>query len=76
MTWMHRAACADRPSLAWLDDSTQVPAVVVDEMRLVCASCPVHVQCSRFVDEQDITGGFWAGLDRSKDSAIELGGAA
>ncbi len=76
MTWMHRAACADRPSLAWLDDSTQVPAVVVDEMRSVCAACPVTEQCALFVDVHDITGGFWAGLDRSTDNALGLGGAA
>lgn len=65
MTWMEHAACVQRPGLAWIDDLQHVPDVVLDEMRAVCAACPVVEACSTYVEGEDVTGGFWAGQDRA-----------
>lgn len=66
MAWMGHCACA-RPAhrgLPWLDDTHNLPPVLVDLMRDVCVSCPVFANCAGYAATTDVTGGFWAGFDR------------
>lgn len=64
MRWMQGAACAVRPGSAWVQESSGVPTVVLDEMRSVCFSCSVLESWRSYAAAEDISGGFWAGEDR------------
>ncbi|WP_286958652.1 hypothetical protein [Arsenicicoccus sp. UBA7492] len=68
-TWMRGAACAARPELPWLTDTTNLSAWDAETMRTVCDSCPVLLDCLAAVDDLDVTGGWWAGQDRDPHAA-------
>lgn len=64
-TWMKRASCATtRPDLPWLHDSHAVSDDDARTMARVCGHCPVFTKCVRHAAETNVTGGYWAGLDR------------
>jgi len=67
--WTRSAACAARPDLPWLADTTDVTAWDAETMRTVCDSCPVLLDCLAAVDELGVTGGWWAGRDRDLHAA-------
>src|SRR5690349_15507674 len=81
-SWMADATCARVPMLPWIEDRRRVPKVVLEVMAGVCLRCPVWERCNGFVDEAEITAGFWAGVSRNGLSAddyrrtSELGGKA
>jgi hypothetical protein len=59
--WMADAACTRMPGLPWIENRQQVPRVIVDLMREICAGCPVLAECADFVVDAEITAGWWAG---------------
>ncbi len=61
--WMDDAACADRLDLPWLAD--EVPFSDLLAMTRVCTACPVRDACLSHVRQAQVTGGFWAGKDRT-----------
>lgn len=63
--WMVDAWCARVPNLPWLTDTAQLPRWLVGQMAAICRACPVRIQCATYVDQADVTGGFWAGTDRA-----------
>ena len=63
--WMADAACARLPGLPWIDNPSRVPVFTRGLMREVCASCPVLARCREFVDEAEVTAGYWAGESRN-----------
>lgn len=64
--WMDAASCAtpEKRGLPWTTDGAQVPFVLAELMAETCESCPVRLACAAFVTRANITGGWWAGLDR------------
>ena len=62
--WMADALCRQHPDLGWLKDEHMLGLGEISTMDAICANCPVRSQCERFVAEQGISGGFWAGEDR------------
>jgi hypothetical protein len=68
--WMSRAACADEDSsyLPWTADRDAVDPAYAEAMAAVCASCPVLMDCRRFLKPAAVTAGFWAGAHRDKGS--------
>ncbi|MDN5893285.1 MAG: WhiB family transcriptional regulator [Nocardioides sp.] len=72
--WMTNAACAAHPDLPWTTDTDElrrVPEVVVSLMLDTCETCPVRAECDAYAVEQEMTGGWWAGVDRSRDLLTE-----
>lgn len=67
--WMTQAACSRRPDLPWTTDTTAVPTTAVASMSAVCAGCPVMASCWAYAAAEDITGGYWAGIDRDTTTA-------
>lgn len=72
--WMRHAACLntgpeDGPGagLPWTTDTIELPVVIGELMAATCAACPVRLACAAYADQAGITGGFWAGHDRSLD---------
>ncbi len=63
VAWMDHAACADRADLPWLDDEPSIAGLL--GMTRTCEACPVAGACRAYVREAQVTGGFWAGKDRS-----------
>jgi len=69
-----RPACAARLDLPWVLDTGDLKrrhgdlhgALIVHEMRRVCAGCPVRTRCADAAADE--TGGWWAGSDRSRPS--------
>lgn len=65
--WMREAACHDEPGLPWIgpphDDWSLLTDPITDSarMRQICDRCPVRTACEAFVEEADVTAGFWAG---------------
>lgn len=68
-SWMSQGACADRGDLAWLADADTLPTRQRLVMAAVCAGCPVLTDCARYATEQEMTGGFWAGISRDLDTS-------
>jgi len=68
--WMARAACADKAAarLPWTADHDEIDAAATAAMTAVCASCPVLMDCRRFLRPAGVTGGFWAGAHRDAGS--------
>lgn len=64
--WMGEAACAapETRGLPWTSDTRETPTVLVELMRETCAGCPVRLACAAFAARGEVTGGWWAGLDR------------
>ena len=64
--WMTHAACADESaaSLPWTADRDDVDPAATEAMTAVCASCPVLMDCRRFLRPAGVTAGFWAGAHR------------
>lgn len=68
--WMRHAACVGSgpgSGLPWTTDTTELPVVIGELMAATCAACPVRLACAAYADQAGITGGFWAGRDRSLD---------
>ncbi len=63
--WMRRGACIDHPDLGWLKDPDRVGLGEEATMAVVCERCPVQVECVRYADATEVTGGFWAGHHRT-----------
>jgi hypothetical protein len=74
--WMARGSCRAHPELGWIKDSADVGLGETATMCVICASCPVHRECTRFATRENITSGFWAGEHRDLDPAAGYGGAA
>jgi hypothetical protein len=68
--WMTRAACADKAAarLHWTADREDVDPAETEAMTAVCASCPVLMDCRRFLRPAGVTAGFWAGAHRDRNS--------
>src|SRR5882672_2699999 len=60
--WTHTAACRGRSDLPWTSDAR--PAMSdLQNMSLICSSCPVIVKCASFgATGRGVDGGFFAGL--------------
>lgn len=63
--WMADAWCARVPNLPWLTDTEHLPRRLVEQMAAICGACPVRTQCAAYVDAAEVSGGFWAGVDRA-----------
>ena len=63
VSWMDAVACAGRVDLPWLDDEPSIARLV--GMTRTCKACPVADACKAYVREAQVSGGFWAGKDRS-----------
>jgi len=62
--WVAAASCSARLDLPWTRDHADLSAWDVETMRAVCDGCPVVLDCLAAVDALDVTGGWWAGVDR------------
>lgn len=62
--WAAAASCTARLDLPWTRDHADVSAWDAETMRAVCDGCPVVLDCLAAVDALDVTGGWWAGVDR------------
>lgn len=67
--WSASASCAGRLDLPWTTDAADVTAWQAETMRVVCRMCPVVLDCLAAVDELDVTGGWWAGVDRDPNAS-------
>lgn len=63
-SWNNRPACADRLDLPWTSDSVDVTEWQALTMAAVCQTCPARFECLDALDALDVTGGWWAGVDR------------
>lgn len=67
LEWMRQAGCQEHPGLPWIgpphDDWSQLPDPITDvaRMRQICDACPVQAACEAFVQDAEVTAGFWAG---------------
>lgn len=59
--WMSDAACRSVPGLPWTEHAGRIPKVLLRMMSETCARCPVKRRCESFINEAEITAGFWAG---------------
>ena len=55
--WLDRAACASVDPAVFVG-----PGADVDRARLICAGCPVLIECSEHAGETASAGTIWAGL--------------
>ena len=62
--WMADAACARFWGMPWTE-SGRIPALMVELMAETCAACPVRDACEWFVQDAEITAGWWAGASRN-----------
>lgn len=72
--WRTRAACkdVDDPDLFFPDRAgTDISAA-----RIICAGCPVRVECHEFAEATNQVYGVWAGVDRGSPKARRKARAA
>ena len=62
--WMVDASCARFWGMPWTETG-RVPALMAELMAETCAACPVLEVCERFVQDAEITAGWWAGSSRN-----------
>lgn len=62
--WMSEAACRRYPKLGWVTDTILLGLGERSTMAVICERCPVRTACEQYVQDKQITGGFWAGQDR------------
>ena len=58
--WRLAAACTRHSELPWISDPAGQEAI----MAAVCSCCVVFSTCRLYVDEHQVTSGFWAGQSR------------
>ena len=63
--WMPDSLCQHFATLPWIAEPRDRSPAVEAAMRVVCLACPVRVACNEYAARPAITGGFWAGLDRT-----------
>lgn len=61
--WMADALCARFWGMPWTE--SRIPALMAELMTETCAACPVRDACERFVQDAEITAGWWAGASRN-----------
>lgn len=75
--WISQALCGAFPALPWIREPEDCSHAATASMRLVCALCPVRLDCAEYVDAEDIVSGFWAGEHRTDPAAsVRSNGAA
>ncbi|WP_406025444.1 WhiB family transcriptional regulator [Nocardioides sp. NBC_00850] len=65
--WMDHALCTTRENrgLPWTTDAIETPTVLVELMQETCEACPVLLACEAYATRNDVTGGWWGGVDRA-----------
>ncbi|QDP95152.1 hypothetical protein FOE78_03785 [Microlunatus elymi] len=71
--WTNEAACVDRPGLPWIGARRghSLDQADLDQMIRTCAGCPVIDACRDYVQEAEVTGGFWAGAWQHLDDTAD-----
>jgi hypothetical protein len=74
--WTDEAACVDVPELPWIGPRRGQPLdpAELEQMIQTCEACPVLDQCRRYVDQAEVTAGFWAGGWQHLDAEDYAGG--
>lgn len=74
--WTEEAACVDLPDLPWIGPrrGQLLDPAELEQMTKTCEHCPVFQQCRRYVDQADVTAGFWAGAWRHLDTEDHAAG--
>jgi WhiB family transcriptional regulator, redox-sensing transcriptional regulator len=65
MTWETRAACTIAAASLFFGGDAEPPpqrAVREQQAKILCAACPVRVQCLECALVQDVSYGIWGGL--------------
>ena len=70
-SWKPAGLCRTYPDLPWIADPRRVTPVDIARMEVVCAACPVVLECGDYADCEGITSGFWAGRDRTPATAVD-----
>ncbi len=70
LNWMDDALCAVNLHLGWLKEPHVVGLGEEATMSVTCSRCPVLADCEAYVEEAEITGGFWAGHHRTPEGPL------
>lgn len=62
---MREALCQHFPTLPWIAEPGDRSEAAERAMNVVCRTCPVHANCQAYAVRREITGGYWAGADRT-----------
>lgn len=62
--WRLSAMCLIFYDLPWIEEPSARTRNDEALMARVCASCPVRETCLAYVEEHQISAGFWAGCGR------------
>jgi WhiB family redox-sensing transcriptional regulator len=77
MDWRHRSACRDVDPELFQPVGIMGPALVqAVRAKLVCAGCPVIVQCQAWAVERGEPSGVWGGLSEQDRRAVRVAGRA
>lgn len=63
--WMRDALCRHFPTLLWIAEPGDRTEAAERAMSVVCRACPVSAKCQAYADRRAVTGGYWAGADRT-----------
>jgi WhiB family redox-sensing transcriptional regulator len=68
MHWQNRAVCGAHALLFFGPDGETEPERKIRERKakVVCASCPVRVECLDYALEQYVRSGIWGGLNETE----------
>jgi WhiB family redox-sensing transcriptional regulator len=70
-SWRLRAACRDSsPELFFPVGATGFALEQIEAAKLVCARCPVRVECLEFALETNQEAGVWGGLAEDERRAV------
>jgi WhiB family transcriptional regulator, redox-sensing transcriptional regulator len=72
MTWRDEAACKGKPTEWWYPTPSQTAL----HARLICAACPVRVECLDWALDTPEIHGVWGGLSQRQRGRIRAREAA
>ncbi|MFC7596295.1 WhiB family transcriptional regulator [Terrabacter sp. GCM10028922] len=62
--WQSLGSCGSRTDLPWIGEPDEIGPWDAESMRSVCRACPVLADCAAYVQDANVSAGWWAGTHR------------